>query len=68
MRTLCPMTEPYRRGTFDAQGRERRGVYLPTELWEWVDGIAKRDQASRSDFLEGLVLLAQDAEEGRFGR
>jgi hypothetical protein len=46
--------------TTDAQGRERRGVYLPRECWDWLHERAGRDDSSVSDLLEGLVLLAQD--------
>lgn len=61
----------------DAEGRPRRCVYLPAECWEWLEATAKRDagveraRADRpgvkpsgvSDLLEGLVLLAMDADE-----
>lgn len=46
--------------TIDAEGRDRRGVYLPPDLWDWLDETAQRDGSSRSDLLEGLVLLARD--------
>ena len=49
----------------DAQGRDRRGVYLPSACWDFLERIAARDGVSRSDFLEGLVLLAMDDDEAR---
>jgi hypothetical protein len=51
--------------TDDAQGRERRAVYLPAACWEWLEATAERDGTSRSDLLEGLVLLAMDESEAR---
>ena len=49
----------------DAEGRDRRAVYLPSECWDFLERVAARDGTSRSDFLEGLVLLAMDDEEAR---
>lgn len=46
--------------TTDAEGRERRGVYLPRECWDWLTSRSGRDDTSTSDLLEGLVLLAMD--------
>lgn len=52
--------------TTDAQGRERRGVYLPPECWAWLETTADADTPGRgergsiNDLLEGLVLLAMD--------
>lgn len=51
--------------TADAEGRLRRGVYLPEECWAWLEATAERDGTSRSDLLEGLVLLAMDDAEDR---
>lgn len=49
----------------DDDGRDRGAVYLPTECWDWLERTARRDGTSRSDLLEGLVLLAMDDEEER---
>jgi hypothetical protein len=46
--------------TEDAEGRQRKAVYLPEECWDWLEAVAERDGTSRSDLLEGLVLLAMD--------
>lgn len=46
--------------TTDADGRERRGVYLAPALWAWLEATAERDGTSRNDLLEGLVMLAMD--------
>lgn len=46
--------------TRDHEGRSRRAIYLPDELWDWCEQIAARDGVNRSDFIEGLILLAQD--------
>lgn len=51
--------------TTDASGRQRRAVYLPEECWDWLEATAERDGTSRSDLLEGLVLLAMDEAEER---
>ena len=51
--------------TSDAEGRSRRAVYLPDELWAWLETTAARDGTSRSDLLEGLVLLEIDHEEAK---
>lgn len=50
----------YRVGERDAEGRERRAVYLPPECWDWLEDQAAADRSSRSDLLEGIVLLAMD--------
>lgn len=50
--------------TTDAEGRVRLAVYLPRECWDWLADTAARDGTSRSDLLEGLVLLAMDDAEG----
>ena len=47
----------------DHDGRRRSGVWLPDECWDWLDRTSARDGASRSDLLEGLVLLAMDEYE-----
>lgn len=47
----------------DPEGRLRKAVYLPSECWEWLERVARRDGVARSDLLEGLVLLAMDADE-----
>jgi hypothetical protein len=44
----------------DAEGRERRAVYLAPACWAWLEAVAARDGTSRSDLLEGLVLIAMD--------
>ena len=44
----------------DHDGRRRSGVWLPDECWAWLDATAQRDGTSRSDLVEGLVLLAMD--------
>lgn len=50
--------------TMDAEGRERRAVYLPRELWDWLEATAAHDETSRSDLLEELILLAMDQAAG----
>lgn len=42
--------------------RRRSGVELPDEVWDWLDKTAAHDGTSRSDLVEGLVLLAMDRE------
>ncbi len=49
----------------DSQGRLRRAVYLAPEAWEWLEATAESDETSRSDLLEGLVLLAMDRDSAR---
>lgn len=44
----------------DAEGRLRKAVYLAPDLWAWLEATAARDGTSRSDLLEGLVMLAMD--------
>lgn len=55
--------KPRRVNDRDSQGRERRAVMLAPELWDWLELTAHHDGTSRSDLLEGLVLLAMDAAE-----
>jgi hypothetical protein len=40
----------------------RIGVVLPQDCIDWLERTASRDGSSRSDLLEGLVLLAMDDE------
>jgi metal-responsive CopG/Arc/MetJ family transcriptional regulator len=47
-------------GERDHDGRRRSGVWLPDECWNWLDATARRDGTSRSDLVEGLVLLGMD--------
>ena len=47
----------------DHEGRRRSGVWLPDECWDWLDRRSQRDGGSRSDLVEGLVLLAMDEDE-----
>jgi hypothetical protein len=58
-------TETRRLGQRDHEGRRRSGVWLPDECWDWLGAVSARDGSSRSDLLEGLVLLAMDVEEDR---
>lgn len=51
--------------TRDGEDRDRRAVYLPDECWDWLEKTAEHDGVSRSDLLEGLVLLAMDEEKDR---
>lgn len=48
----------------DHDGRRRSGVWLTDEQWAWLDQASSRDGMSRSDLLEGLVLLAMDEDGG----
>jgi hypothetical protein len=50
-------------GERDTEGRRRSGVWLPDECWDWLDATSRRDGTSRSDLMEGLVLLAMDEDE-----
>jgi hypothetical protein len=50
--------------TRDGEDRDRRAVYLPDECWDWLERTAEHDKSSRSDILEGLVLLAMDGDSG----
>ena len=43
----------------------RGGVTLPEECWAWLRQTADRDGFSRDDLLEGIVLLAMDADEAK---
>jgi hypothetical protein len=47
-------------GERDHEGRRRSGVWLPDECWDWLDAN-KAEGLTRSDLMEGLVLLAMDA-------
>jgi len=49
--------------TIDGEGRVRRAIYMAPELWAWVEKTAEEDEMGRSDLMEGLVLLAMDADE-----
>lgn len=49
----------------DHDGRRRTGVWLSDDCWDWLEITSRRDGTSRSDLLEGLVLLAMDDEEAR---
>jgi hypothetical protein len=40
----------------------RGGITLPEECWAWLRETAHRDGSTRDDLLEGLVLLAMDAD------
>jgi hypothetical protein len=46
----------------DHPGERRIGVWLSEECIAWLDKTAERDQSTRSDLLDGLVLLAMDGE------
>jgi hypothetical protein len=47
----------------DETVRYRSGVTLPAECWEWLAEVCQRDGSRRDDLLEGIVLLAMDADE-----
>lgn len=51
-------------GERDAEGRRRSGVWLPDDCWDWLDAN-KAEGMTRSDLLEGLILLAMDDQEDR---
>lgn len=49
-------------------GSHRGGVTLDDEVWEWLRETADRDGSTRDDLLEGLVLLAMDADQAKGSR
>jgi hypothetical protein len=46
--------------TTDPEGRIRKAVYLPRECWDWLEVRSGKDNSSRNDLLEGIILLAMD--------
>lgn len=48
--------------TADPATRHRGGITLPETCWEWLRATADRDGSTRDDLIEGLVLLAMDAD------
>lgn len=47
------------------EGRVRLAVSLAPDLWDWLERTAAHDGTSRSDLLEGLVMLAMDEEQAK---
>lgn len=51
-----------RRLDTDADGRERRTVWLPRDCWDWLQSTSGRDGTSRSDTEYSDPPLTEDSE------